>query len=257
MEGDEQDIATDAGRPKWLLPAVVLLTVVVLVVLVRMLPVREYLLAVLRWTEQLRDQHLLLGVGVVVLVYIAACVFMLPGSVLTLGAGFLFGVIWGTITVSVGSTLGACAAFLVGRTVARGWVERRVAGNPKFTAIDDAVGREGFKIVLLVRLSPIFPFNLQNYGFGLTKVGFWKYALASWAGMIPGTVMYVYFGAGLGSLARAATGELERTTAQQVMFWVGLVVAIAVAIYVTRIARRALQEAVADEQAEAINNEEG
>ena len=84
--------------------------------------------------------------------------------------GFLFKLFWGTVTVSIGATLGACAAFWVGRTVARGWVAKKVAGNAKFAAIDEAVGREGFKIVLLTRLSPIFPFNLLNYAFGLTRV---------------------------------------------------------------------------------------
>jgi uncharacterized membrane protein YdjX (TVP38/TMEM64 family) len=256
-ENSEAEQNEERRRPRWLLPVVALVVVGALVIVLRTLPVRDYLLAVLRWTQELKDQHLLLGIGVVVLTYVVACVFMLPGSVLTLGAGFLFGLVVGTITVSIGSTLGACAAFLVGRTIARGWVERRVSGNPRFAAIDDAVGREGFKIVLLVRLSPIFPFNLQNYGFGLTKVAFWKYALASWIGMIPGTIMYVYFGAGLGSLARAAAGEIERTTAQRVAFWAGLVIAIVVAVFVARIARRALKKAVDEEHAEVIEGEGG
>ncbi len=242
-------------KRRWLLPLAVVVALVALAVALRLLPVKDYLLWGLERTQDLRDERFLLAAAVVAAAYVVACVFMLPGSVLTLGAGFLFGVVAGTITVSVGSTLGVCAAFLVGRTIARGWVERRVSGNPKFAAIDDAVGREGFKIVLLVRLSPIFPFNLQNYGFGLTKVAFWKYALASWIGMIPGTIMYVYFGAGLGSLARAAAGEVERRATQRVAFWVGLVIAIMVALFVARIAQRALKKAVDEEHAEAIESE--
>ena len=158
--------------------------------------------------------------------------------------GFLFKLLVGTITVSIGSTLGACAAFLVGRTVGRGWISSKIAANKKFAAIDSAVGQQGFKIVLLVRLSPIFPFNLLNYAFGLTRVSFAKYALASWIGMLPGTVMYVYFGAGLRNLADAAAGKVETGIAGQIFFWLGLAVAIVVTIFVTRLARKALKQAV-------------
>ena len=133
--------------------------------------------------------------------YILAAVFFIPGSVLTLGAGFLFGVAIGTVTVWIGANLGACAAFIVGRTIARNWVAQKVAGNPKFAAIDEAVGKEGFKIVLLLRLSPAFPFNLLNYALGLTKVSFGKYVLANMIGMVPATLMYVYFGSAARSLA--------------------------------------------------------
>jgi uncharacterized membrane protein YdjX (TVP38/TMEM64 family) len=201
--------------------------------------VREVLETVLEWTRGLGAW----GPPVVAAAYAAATVLFVPGSALTLGAGFLFGVLVGTIVVSVGSVLGACGAFLVGRTVARGWVARKVAGNPKFAAIDEAVGRQGFRIVLLTRLSPIFPFNMLNYAYGLTKVPFWKYALASWIGMLPGTVMYVYLGSGLRSLAAAAAGETEGGMAERIFFWVGLAVAILVALVVTRIARRALKRA--------------
>ena len=178
---------------------------------------------------------------VVVLFYVVACVLFLPGSILTIGAGFLFKLRSGTVTVSIGATLGACAAFWVGRTVARGWVAKKIAGNAKFAAIDEAVGREGFKIVLLTRLSPVFPFNLLNYAFGLTRVRFRSYALASWIGMLPGTIMYVYIGSGLRSLADAAAGGGQQSPAQRIFFWAGLAVAVAVAVLVVRIARRALQ----------------
>ena len=120
------------------------------------------------------------GAMLIVLLYIAACVLMLPGSILTLGAGALFGVVTGTIAVSLGSTVGACAAFLVGRTVARRRIAPKVSANPRFAAIDRGVGREGFKIVLLTRLSPIFPFNMLNYAFGLTKVSFIHYARSNY-----------------------------------------------------------------------------
>lgn len=221
------------------IPAILL----VLVLIMRALPVKAWFIAALAWTD---------GLGVwgplfVGLFYVLACVLFIPGSVLTLGAGFLFKAVLGTITVSLGSTAGACAAFLVGRTVARRWITRKIEGNQKFTAIDQAVGQEGFKIVLLTRLSPVFPFNLLNYAFGLTQVPFWKYALASWIGMLPGTVMYVYFGTGLRSLADAAAG-VETGWAGRVFMGVGLILAVAVAVIVTRVARQALDQAMQEDR---------
>lgn len=251
-EEHQQNADTDQPRrrPRWLLPLVIVVAAVALYAGSRLLPVRDYLQSALEWTQDLKERHLLLAMAVVVVAYVVSCVLMLPGSVLTIGAGIIFGLPLGVVTVSIGSTLGACVAFLVGRTVARDWVAGRVTSNPKWQAIDDAVGRQGFKIVLLTRLSPVFPFNLQNYGYGLTAVSFWKHALASWIGMLPGTVMYVYIGTGVGSLARLAAGEIERTTAQRVAFWVGLVIAVAVALLVARIATRALKKEVGEEHIE-------
>jgi uncharacterized membrane protein YdjX (TVP38/TMEM64 family) len=154
----------------------------------------------------------------------------------------LFGVVTGTIAVSLGSTTGACAAFLVGRTIARDWVNQKVQGNARFSTVSDAVAREGFKIVFLTRLSPVFPFNLLNYAYGLTTVPFWKYALASWIGMLPGTVLYVYIGSTIGSLADLAAGNLHGGTAQTALKWVGFAVTILVTVLITRIARKALKD---------------
>ncbi len=231
------------GNFSWrlLIFAVVL---VALIVSAFILPVKDYIVDLLEWTEGLGPW----GPAFVAGFYIVACVLFLPGSILTLGAGFLFKVVLGTITVSIGSTLGACAAFIVGRTFARKWVEKKVAANPRFAAIDEAVGKQGFKIVFLTRLSPIFPFNLLNYAYGLTKVKFWQYALASWIGMLPGTVMYVYFGSAARSLTEVATGQVEGGIAGRILFWVGLVATIIVVVFVTRVARRALREAVAQEE---------
>lgn len=214
--------------------------VIAVVAVVFLLPVKDWLIRGLEWTEGLGFW----GAFLVAAFYIVACVLFLPGSVLTLGAGVLFGVFVGTITVSVGSTLGACAAFLVGRTVARNWISAKMARNEKFSAIDTAVGEQGLKIVLLTRLSPIFPFNLLNYAFGLTKIPFWQYALGSWIGMLPGTVMYVYFGASLRSLAELSTGQVETGSAGQAFFVAGLAATIVVTVFVTRVARNALKQAV-------------
>ncbi len=214
-----------------------------------LLPVKDWLLTGLEWTQGLGFW----GPVFVIFFYIVACVLLLPGSVLTLGAGFLFKVVIGTVTVSIGSTLGACAAFLVGRTIARNWIAGKVARNKKFAAVDEAVAQQGFKIVLLTRLSPVFPFNLLNYAFGLTKISFWKYALGSWIGMLPGTLMYVYFGAGLRSLADVASGNIEKNTAGKLFFWLGLAATIIVTVFVTRIARKALSQAVGQEASETTS----
>ncbi|MBL7184925.1 MAG: TVP38/TMEM64 family protein [Phycisphaerae bacterium] len=233
---------------KTVLWAVIIVAVITGTVL---LPVKGWLIEALEWTQGLG----IWGYVFVVAFYIVACVFLLPGSILTLGAGLIFGLVGGVITVSIGSTLGACAAFLVGRTVARNWIARKVAANEKFAAIDQAVTHQGFKIVLLTRLSPVFPFNVLNYAFGLTNISFWKYALGSWIGMIPGTVMYVYFGAALGSFAELAAGNVEKGVAGRLFFWFGLAATIVVTVFVTRIARKALKQAVENRAAEATENE--
>lgn len=193
-----------------------------------------------------------IGYGVFVLMYIVASVFFIPGSILTLGAGAIYGLLEGFILVSVGSTLGATAAFVVGRYAARDWVARRVAGNPKFRAIDDAVAREGWKVVGLTRLSPVFPFTLLNYAYGLTKVSLGQYVLASWIGMMPGTVMYVYIGTLAGNIATLGAEDAQGgETGKLVLQGIGLVATIAVTVYVTRIARRALKEQVGDTATES------
>ena len=176
--------------------------------------------------------------------YVPAAVLFVPGSLLTLAAGFVFGLLKGTAIVSLGSTAGAAAAFLVGRSLAHDWVARRMTGRPTLAAIGRAVETEAFKVVLLTRLSPVFPFNLLNYAFGLTAVSFRTYVLASWIGMLPGTIMYVYLGSAAKSLAALLSGETPRSAGQQVLFALGLAATVAVAIVVTRTARRALSEIV-------------
>jgi uncharacterized membrane protein YdjX (TVP38/TMEM64 family) len=218
---------------------IVLLLVAAAVAAFVLFPVKEYLV---RFTEWVRDLGwwgpLVFGV-----VY-ALTALVIPGSVLTLGAGFAFGVVLGTVVVSFSSVTTATIAFWLGRTLARGWVEAKVAANPKFRAIDQAVAENGFKIVFLTRLSPVFPFTLLNYAFGLTKVRFRDYLVASWVGMLPGTVLYVYLGSTVREIADLAAGNVERPLAQKVFFWAGLVVSVAVTVLVTRVARRAIRRTV-------------
>ncbi len=183
------------------------------------------------------------GAVVFVLAYVLACVCFVPASLLTLGAGAIFGVGLGALCVSAGATLGATASFLIGRFLARDWVARRIGDNARFQAIDDAIGREGWKIVGLLRLSPLFPFSLLNYGLGVSRVRLRDFVLASWIGMLPGTVLYVYIGSLLGTaLLRGGPVHRERTTVEWVFYGVGLLATVIVTVYVTRVAKRALAE---------------
>ena len=183
------------------------------------------------------------GPLVFILGYAVATVAFIPGSVLTLAAGFIFGVVEGTLYTLAGATLGASAAFLIARYLARGAIERRIADNPRFAAIDRAVGREGFKIVALLRLSPVFPFNLLNYSLGLTKVRFLHFLAAS-AAMLPGTLLYVYYGAAAESLASALGGKTGKGTGDWIVLALGLVATIVVTTFVTRLAGRALRQEI-------------
>lgn len=219
--------------------AALLALVVAVVVAFVFLPVKEYLAQFVGWVRGLGYWGpLVFGV-----VY-AVTALVIPGSVLTLGAGFAFGVVLGTVVVSLSSVTTATMAFWLGHTLARGWVEAKVAANPKFRAIDQAVAEQGFKIVLLTRLSPVFPFTLLNYAFGLTRVRFRDYLLASWVGMLPGTVLYVYLGSAVHDVTDLAAGGGESTPAEKVFKWVGLAVTVVVTLLVTRVARNALKRAI-------------
>ena len=186
------------------------------------------------------------GPAAYVIGYALAVVAFVPGSLLTLAGGAIFGLAAGTAYVFVAATLGASAAFLVSRHLARAAIERRLTGNRRFAAIDRAVGKQGRKIVFLLRLSPVFPFNMLNYGLGLTRVRFLDYFAAS-IGMLPGTLLYVYYGKLLGDVAALAGGVApEKDAGYYAVLALGLVATVAVTTLVTRIARRALREATGE-----------
>ncbi|PSO65820.1 MAG: hypothetical protein BRC36_02825 [Cyanobacteria bacterium QH_2_48_84] len=194
----------------------------------------------LQWIDSLGA----VGVITFILLYIIAVVAFLPASILTLGSGVIFGVVLGSFYVFISATIGATAAFLVGRYLARGWVAKKIAGNRRFQAIDQAVGKEGLKIVLLTRLSPIFPFNLLNYAFVVTEVFLKDYVIGK-VGIIFGTIMYVYLGSLAGSLATLGTGSQSADpSVQWAIRILGFIATAAVTVYVTRIARKALEQEV-------------
>jgi uncharacterized membrane protein YdjX (TVP38/TMEM64 family) len=218
-----------------------LLGVAVVVAAFILLPVNEWLLALI---ERIRSMGPV-GAAVFVVAYVAATVLLLPGSILTLGAGFAYGPVYGTLLVMLASNLGANAAFLLGRTVLRERVSRRIAGDARFSAVDAAVGAQGFRVVLLLRLSPLFPFNVLNFALGLTRVRQRDYALASLLGMFPGTLLYVYLGSLVTNVSQLTSGQRpDSGTWGRVLFWGGLVATVAVTVLITRIARRALDSAL-------------
>lgn len=200
----------------------------------------------LLWVKELGPVGAIAYIGI----YIIATVAFLPGSILTLGAGVIFGVVQGSILVFIGATTGATIAFLVGRYIARGWISKKIEGNDKFAAIDRAVGKEGLKIVFLTRLSPIFPFNLLNYGMGVTGVSLRDYFFGS-VGMIPGTIMYVY----IGSLATDLATVSASNQFDVPIKIVGFIITVLVTIYVTKVARKALAEVVPETSESTVEQE--
>ena len=190
----------------------------------------------------------LLGAVIFGALYVVATVLLMPASAFTIGAGILFGLLGGVVVVSISSTTAAAVAFLIARYAARERVSRMAKQHPRFGAIDRAISEGGWKIVALLRLSPAIPFNLQNYLYGLTAIRFWPYVLTSWLTMLPGTLMYVY----VGYLARAGAEEAAEGGAANLGQWVlrilGFAATVAVTVYVTRLARRALKKQTALEE---------
>ncbi len=219
---------------------VVIGILIALFLTMKFLPVQQWLRNFNDWVGQMG----VVGIFIFIIVYAVATVLLAPGSVLTIGAGFAFGLWKGFVAVSAGSTLGAALAFLVARFIARDKLEAIAQRNEKFRRIDNAIGKQGAKLILLLRLSPVIPFNLSNYFYGLTGVRFWPYVLASWIGMMPGTFLYVYIGtAGKAAASAAAGGEAMKHGWQYWTFMsVGLVATIIVTIWVTKIARNALRK---------------
>ncbi|MDJ0600226.1 MAG: TVP38/TMEM64 family protein [Crocosphaera sp.] len=202
--------------------------------------ITETLQSLLQWIQDLGT----IGYLIFILAYMLSAVLLIPASILTLGAGVIFDVVKGSILVSIASILGAILAFLVGRYFARGWVSKQIEKYPKFKAVDDAVAKEGWKIVGLTRLSPIFPFVVLNYAFGITQVSLKDYAIASWIGMLPGTIMYVYIGALIGNIATLGTGGREKTSLEWALYIIGLIATVLVSIYVTKVSQNALNNQI-------------
>ena len=219
---------------RWLVVAA--LAVAALLVAGRMLPFREGLDAFGRWLEGLGPA----GYALFVAAYGLVTVLMMPAVLMTIGAGYFFGLLPGVALVSAGSTLGAAAAFLIARHLVRERVARYAAANPRYAAIDHAVGKKGWPIVFLLRLSPLVPFVLSNYFYGLTAIRFWPYVLSSWIGMLPLTFLYVSFGVAGREAAVPSAGPA--TAWKWGLLAAGALVTLAATVYAGKVVKGALEE---------------
>jgi uncharacterized membrane protein YdjX (TVP38/TMEM64 family) len=203
-----------------------------------------YALPVGNWTtavaERARETGAL-GVTVFAAAYIGATVAFLPGSVLTLAAGFAYGPFWGLLVASPASVAGATAAFLLGRTLLRDWAIRKTSGSATVRAVSRAVEHEGFKIIFLLRLSPLIPFNLLNYALSLSNARLGTYVTASAIGMLPGTALYVYLGSLAPTAAQLSAAAQRGGPGRIALYIAGLAATIAVVVIATRAAKRALR----------------
>lgn len=217
---------------KWL---VLLLLLVGIVALLRLLPVD----AAVSCLERQIEQWGYWGPFFLGLVYVSMTLLLFPAWILTVTAGAVYGLLVGTVTASLASTTAAGLAFLIARHFARERVSQRIQQSIRLAAVDEAIGRDGWKIVALLRLSPIVPFNLQNYLYGVTAMRFWPCLLTSWIAMLPGTFLYVY----LGSIGRAAADGDGRTSKWEwVLRGVGILATFAVTVFIARLARREIEK---------------
>lgn len=240
---------TSSGRQSvWIRFALLAAAALLLFAIGRQLPLDA-------WLDSLRASLAALGAwGPVAFtaLYIAAALLLVPGSILTLAAGALFGVVTGTLTVSVAATTSAALAFLIARYFARDALAHRTTSQPRFAAVDRAIGEQGWKIVGLLRLSPVIPFSLSNYLYGLTAIPFGPYVLVTWLAMLPGTLLYVTLGAmaAAGVESVVGGGKVDASRLEWTARIVGVVATAAVAILIARTARKALRETTDIEDAE-------
>jgi len=200
------------------------------------LPIGEWVKSFTAWIQDLGVAGAFIFIGV----YALAALLFLPGAIFTIAAGLVYGIVAGTAVAITGATLGAGLAFLAGRYLFRDRIKKVAGKNKKFGAIDEAIGQQGWKIVGLLRLSPLIPFNVSNYFYGVTAIGFWPYLLASFVGMLPGTLLYAYLGA-IGQ-AGLSGGSKSYSPLQWTFLGIGLLATIAVTIFVSRVAKNALKK---------------
>ncbi|EOY05527.1 SNARE associated Golgi protein family isoform 1 [Theobroma cacao] len=219
------------------------------------LPVEKILKDFLLWVDKDLGPW---GPLVLAVAYIPLTVLAVPASVLTLGGGYLFGLPVGFVADSIGATVGAGAAFLLGRTIGRSFVVSKLKDYPQFRSVAIAIRRSGFKIskfssvigqiVLLLRLVPLLPFNVLNYLLSVTPVPIGEYMLASWLGMMPITLALVYVGTTLKDLSDVTHGWSEFSTARWAFLISGLAVSVVLMVCVTKVAKSALEKALAENE---------
>lgn len=224
--------------------------VITLIIISQSINIQQNLQTFITWVENLG----IWGPIGFIFIYNIGTLLFIPGSLLTINGGFLFGLFWGSVYVLIAAMIGAILAFVIGRYISKDWICQQLEKYPKFKAIDHAVTQEGWKIVLLTRLSPIFPFNLLNYAFGVTNVSLFDYILGSF-GIIPGTVMYVYIGSITTNLAMISTNtqptSLEVKIWQYILQAIGLIATIYGSFHITKVAHKCLNKTMNDENIES------
>ncbi|XP_010684249.2 uncharacterized protein LOC104898837 [Beta vulgaris subsp. vulgaris] len=222
---------------------VFLLFLIAFIFLLYSLPIDQYLKEFLLWVKEDLGPW---GPVVLAIAYVPLTVLAVPASVLTLGGGYLFGLPLGFIADSVGATIGATAAFLLGRTIGKTYVMSKLKNYPRFQAVAIAIQKSGFKIVLLLRLVPLLPFNMLNYLLSVTPINLGAYILATWLGMMPITFAFVYVGTTLKDLSDVTHGWSEVSTARLVFIGLGLIVSVVLIMSITKIAKASLDKALAE-----------
>ena len=211
-----------------------------MILLANALPFLEWMVDFIHWAKGMGAA----GGAIYAVFYIVGTALFFPGLPLTLGAGFLYGAIIGTLVVSPASVAGATLAFLIARYVARDWVKRRLKKYRKVAAIDRAIEKNGFKAVVLLRLQPVLPFNILNYALGLTSIRLRDYMLASWIGMFPATVLYVYLGSVMNDISDLLRGRPNSGIAGRLLLWGGLAAIVVLVWWLGRVAKKALREEI-------------
>jgi uncharacterized membrane protein YdjX (TVP38/TMEM64 family) len=209
-----------------------------MILLASALPFLQWMVDFIQWAKGMGPT----GGVVYALFYIAGTALFFPGLPLTLGAGFLYGAVIGTLVVSPASVAGASLAFLIARYFARDWVTHRLKKYPQAAAIDRAIEKNGFKAVVLLRLQPVLPFNILNYALGLTSIRLRDYMLASWIGMFPATVLYVYLGSVMNDISDLLRGRPNSGMAGRFLLWGGLAAIVVLVWWLGRVAKKALRD---------------
>lgn len=209
-----------------------------MIFLANALPFLQWMVDFIHWAKGMGAA----GGAIYAVFYIVGTALFFPGLPLTLGAGFLYGAVIGTLVVSPASVAGASLAFLIARYFARDWVTRRLKKYPQAAAIDRAIEKNGFKAVVLLRLQPVLPFNILNYALGLTSIRLRDYMLASWIGMFPATVLYVYLGSVMNDISDLLRGRPNSGVAGRFLLWGGLAAIVVLVWWLGRIAKKALRD---------------
>lgn len=233
------DCETTETKPLW--PKVVLITAIIIVwyVLLKISPLDEWLLGVLIWVKGLGFW----GPFIFVLLYIPSCVLMFPDILPNTAAGAIWGIFIGAAAVSFGRLLGSTVTFLLARRFSQHWQEQRMAKDPKFAAVAKAIEQQGFRIVLLLRLCPLFPVIMLNYGLGMTQVTLRSYMAGTLLGMIPRTLFVAYAGSGVRSLMDLSSGKALENAGNPLLYWGGLVISLIIVVFLANKARTLINEA--------------